>query len=79
MTGTSKARYENVIVVTRTTELDELVARFNTRAQAKFYLEQEGQSFERIQHAHDMHQAVLRKVRKAIPATSKQQDGHIRR
>jgi NAD kinase len=73
MTGTSKARYENVVVVTRTTELDELVARFNTRAQAKFYLEQEGQSFERIQHAHDMHQAVLGKVRKAIPTTSKQQ------
>jgi len=73
MTGKSKARYENVVVVTRSTELDELVARFNTRAQAKFYLQREGQSFERIQHAHDMHQAVLKKVRKAIPTTCKQQ------
>jgi len=68
-----KARYENVVVVTRTTELDELVARFNTQAQAKFYIEQAGQSFERIQHAHDMHQAVLSKVRRAIPTTTKHQ------
>ncbi len=72
MTGTSKARYENVVVVTRETELDELVARFNTLAQAKFYLQQEGQSFDGIQRAHDMHQGVLSQVRKAIPATTKQ-------
>lgn len=69
----SKARYENVVIVTRTTELDELVARFNTRAQAKFYIQQAGQSFDRIQHAHDMHQAVLSKVRRAVPATTKHQ------
>ena len=73
MTRKSKARYENVVVVTRQTELDELVARFNTRAQAKFYLQQAGQSFERIQRAHDMHQSVLSTVTKAIPATTKHQ------
>ena len=72
-TGTSRARYENVIVVTRKTELDELVARFNTRGQARFYLEHAGHSFERIQAAHETHQAVLERVRQAIPSTSKQQ------
>jgi NAD kinase len=67
------ARYENVIIVTRNTELDDLVRRFNTRAQAKFYLQQAGQSFDAIQEAHDKHQAVLKQVRLAIPNTVKSQ------
>jgi len=66
-------QYENVIIVTRKTELDDLVARFNTKAQAKFYLQQAGQSFDSIEAAHDKHQQVLRKVRQAIPNTLKSQ------
>jgi len=66
-------QYENVIIVTRKTELDDLVARFNTKAQAKFYLEQAGHSFERITAAHEKHQKVLSKVRKAVPTTIKSQ------
>jgi len=73
MTGMSKARYENVIIVSRNTELDDLVARFNTQAQTKFYLEQAGQSFERIQKAHDAHYRVLAQVKKAIGTTTKHQ------
>jgi len=65
--------YENVIIVTRRTELDDLVARFNTKAQARFYLEQAGQSFERIEIAHEKHQQVLSKVRQAVPAGIKSQ------
>ena len=68
---TPGALYENVVVVTRQTELDELVARFNTRAQAKFYLQQAGQSFDRIQRAHDTHKSVLSAVTSAIPATTR--------
>jgi NAD kinase len=67
------ASYDNVIIVTRNTELDDLVRRFNTRAQAKFYLQQAGQSFDAIQEAHDRHQAVLKQVRQAIPNTFKSQ------
>ena len=59
--------YENVIIVTRKTELDDLVARFNTRAQARFYLEQAGHSFELIEIAHEKHRQVLAKIRKAVP------------
>lgn len=66
-------RYENVIIVTRKTELDDLVARFNTRAQARFYLEQAGHAFEAIEVAHEKHQGVLGKIRQAIPQTMKQQ------
>jgi NAD kinase len=65
--------YENVIIVTRRTELDDLVARFNTKAQARFYLEQAGQSFERIEIAHEKHQQVLTKVRRAVPTGIKSQ------
>ena len=65
--------YENVIIVTRRTELDDLVARFNTKAQARFYLEQAGQSFERIEIAHEKHQQVLSKVRQAVPTGIKSQ------
>jgi len=66
-------QYENVIIVTRKTELDDLVARFNTLAQARFYLEQAGQSFERIEIAHEKHQQVLTRVRKAVPRGLKSQ------
>ena len=66
-------QYENVIIVTRKTELDDLVARFNTKAQAKFYLQQAGQCFDSIEVAHDKHRRVLRKVRQAIPNTMKSQ------
>ena len=68
-----RARFENVIIVTRNTELDDLVRRFNTKAQAKFYLQQAGQSFDAIEDAHEKHQAVLTKVRQAIPDTIKSQ------
>jgi len=66
-------QYENVIIVTRKTELDDLVARFNTRAQARFYLEQAGHTFEAIEIAHEKHQKVLGKIRKAIPQAFKSQ------
>ena len=65
--------YENVIIVTRKTELDALVARFNTRAQARFYLEQAGHSFAAIEMAHGKHQRVLGRVRAAIPRAVKSQ------
>ena len=61
-----RARFENVIIVTRNTELDDLVRRFNTKAQARFYLKQAGQSFGAIEEAHDKHQAVLKKVLHAL-------------
>ncbi|MDJ0918071.1 MAG: hypothetical protein QNJ05_09920 [Woeseiaceae bacterium] len=69
----ARARYENVIIVTRSTELDDLVRRFNTKAQAKFYLQQAGQCFDAIEEAHVKHQAVLKKVRQAIPGSIKSQ------
>ncbi|MEM1262557.1 MAG: hypothetical protein AAGH76_09175 [Pseudomonadota bacterium] len=60
-----------VVVVTRETELDELVRRFNTKAQAKFYLQQGGHSFADIQRTHDSYQRVVGSVIDSIPREQK--------
>ncbi len=65
--------FEKIVVVTRQTELDELVQRFNTPAQAKFYLEQGGHSFDDIQVAHDTYRRVVKSVVDSIAATQKYQ------
>ena len=63
----ASAKFETAIIVTRKTELDELVARFATAPQARFYLEHAGQDFEHIQAAHDRYRDALSQVRKSIP------------
>ena len=65
--GRTKSIYEHVIVVTRKTELEELTARFNTIAQARFYLEHAGRDVDAIIQAHEQYQQVLDQVRYAIP------------
>ncbi|MGI9203489.1 MAG: hypothetical protein ACR2Q3_05745 [Woeseiaceae bacterium] len=67
------ALFEKVVVVTRQTELDELVRRFNTPAQARFYLEQGGHSFDRIQNAHSKYKKVVKSVVRSLAADQKHQ------
>ena len=38
--------FDKIVLVTRKTRLAQLVERFNTRAQAKFYLERSGGDFD---------------------------------
>lgn len=66
-------QFESVVIVTRKTELDELIGRFSTKAQARFYLEQAGQAFEPIEQAHTRQQQALETVRQAVPRTMKSQ------
>lgn len=61
------AVFEKAVVVKRKTVLEELIVRFTTVAQARFYLEHAGQSFEPIEAAHERYHAVLAEVRHAIP------------
>ena len=58
--------FEKVILVTRKTRLDELIERFNTRAQAKFYIEHAGGDFSSYLAEHDAYQQSLEQVRRAI-------------
>jgi NAD kinase len=58
--------YEKLVVVTRQTRLEELIARFNTRGQAKFYLEHSGGDFGAYEREHDAYQRALDQVRRTL-------------
>jgi NAD kinase len=66
-----QARFEKVVIVTRMTQLEELLARFNTTAQARFYLQHAGEPFEPIEHAHSSYHRVLDYVRNIVPRGTK--------
>ncbi len=58
--------YEKIVVVTRKTRLAELIARFNTKAQAKFYIEHAGGDFEDYQKEDDAYNRSLSQLRKSL-------------
>lgn len=58
--------YEKIILITRKTRLDELIERFNTRAQAKFYIEHAGGDFSAYVAEHDAYQRSLGLVRRSV-------------
>lgn len=68
-----RTAFEKVVIVTRKTELEELVARFNTVAQSRFYLEHAGRDFTPIEAAHDRFHSVLDGIRSLVPKGLKQQ------
>jgi NAD kinase len=59
--------YEKVVVVTKKTALEELIERFNTREQARFYLEHMGVSFAEYEAADTAYRAALAAVKDALP------------
>lgn len=66
-------QFDKVIVITRKTALDELVRRFNTRDQARFYVEHMGASFDGYQAAHDTYQQAVHALRTALPGSVRSQ------
>lgn len=56
--------YEKLVVVTRRTRLQELVARFNTRMQAKFYIEHSGGDFSEYEEEDRAYEAALAEIRR---------------
>src|SRR5262249_10147811 len=62
--GTVKGvAYEKLVVVTRRTRLEELIDRFNTRGQARFYIEHAGGDFRGYEDEHDAYQRALERLR----------------
>ncbi len=59
--------FEKVVVVTQKTALEELVERYNTRDQARFYLEHMGISFAEYQAAHDRYHSSLVLLKTHLP------------
>lgn len=59
--------HEKLIVITKKTALEELIERFNTRDQARFYLAQMGVDFSDYEDAHAQYQNAKEQLQKAIP------------
>ncbi|MFZ5876445.1 MAG: sugar kinase [Nitrospirota bacterium] len=69
----TKHAYEKVVIVTRKTQLEELIYRFQTRGQAKFYLEHAGEDFATIEDAHKRYRTIVDGMRATIPHGLKSQ------
>ncbi len=64
---------EKIVVVTRKTPLQDLVNRLNSKAQAKFYLEQNRVSFADYEQSDMQYQRSLEAIKRQIPRTLKHQ------
>ncbi len=61
------SRIEKIVLVTRRTRLEELLIRFGTRDQARFYLEHMQVSFDGYDREHAVYTAALETVRRTLP------------
>ena len=66
-------RIDKIVIVTKKTWLEELIEKFNTKSQAKFYIEHMGGSFEDYEDAHKKYYDSLEQIKKLIPLDYKQQ------
>ncbi len=59
---------DKIVVVTRKTRLEELVERFNTRPQAKFYIEHMGLDFTDYEQEHETYVNAVKRLRRDLEA-----------
>ena len=60
------AGFEKLVLVTRRTRLEELIERFNTRGQARFYIEHAGGDFTEYEAEHDAYHRALDQLRRDL-------------
>jgi NAD kinase len=65
--------YKKLVIVTRKTRLQELVERFNTRSQAKFYIEHSGGDFADYEREDDAYRSSLDILRRSLDFEMPQQ------
>ena len=58
--------FDKIVVVTRKTRLEDLVARFNSRAQAKFYIEHAGGEFSEYEREDETYHRSLDELRRSL-------------
>jgi NAD kinase len=63
--------FENVVVVTNKTRLEQLIERFNTKAQARFYIEHSGGDFGIYEEEHSTFYRALEKVNGVVSSKAK--------
>jgi len=66
--------FEKIVLVTRKTRLEGLIERFNTRGQAKFYLEHSGGDFGLYEHEHETYYVAVRQLRDGLQGLAKFQE-----
>jgi NAD kinase len=59
--------FDKIVIVTRKTALEELIERFNSEAQARFYIERLGDSFENYSVAHRAFHDSLDTLNRSLP------------
>src|SRR5215475_15865348 len=69
-----RAGFEKIVLVTRKTRLAELIERFNTLAQAKFYIEHAGGNFQEYQLEDDAYRRSAEIVRCSLEVGLKFQE-----
>lgn len=69
-----RAEFEKIVLVTRKTRLAELIERFNTLAQAKFYIEHAGGNFQEYQLEDEAYRQSADAVRRSIEVGLKVQE-----
>jgi NAD kinase len=65
--------FDKLVIVTQKTALEELLERYNTRDQARFYLEHMGVPFDGYQAAHDTYVAAVAALKQALPKAARHQ------
>ena len=63
--------YEQVIIIKSKTRLEQLIERFNTKAQAKFYLERSGDDFSSVEREHYLFYKSLDNLNKLLYSIEK--------
>lgn len=66
-------QYEKIVLVTRKTRLEGLIERFNTRGQARFFLEHSGENFDAYEVEHETYYAAVRHLRGTLGKLAKLQ------
>lgn len=58
---------EKIVIVTKKTQLEELVERYNTREQAQFYIEHLGQDFGKYESQHEAYKDACEQLKLELP------------
>lgn len=69
----SATSFQKVVIVTRKTQLEELIEQYGTRDQAAFILERRGHSIHDVLDAHHRYTHSLALLKSALPSTVRQQ------
>ena len=58
---------EKIVIVTKKTPLEELIERYNTREQARFYIEHLGQNFDKYEAQHETYKRACAQLKAQLP------------